>query len=236
MKILGLDASGPVCSVALMEDGAVLASAMQNAGLTHSQTLMPMVEAVLAAADCAPCQLDLIGCVAGPGSFTGVRIGVCTAKALAHAHNVPCAQLNALEVLAAGAFGFEGTICPILDARRGQVYCAAFEQKAGQAPRRIMEDGAMPLESFMELLPTEGLLMFVGDGVKLHGGAIGQRFPRRGLIAPAHRSQISAEVACALAQHGGSAADYNTLVPIYLRQSQAERERLAKEGGSVADA
>ena len=229
MTILGLDASGPACSAALMKDGVVLAAMQQNAGLTHSQTLMPMLEQVLCAANQDVASLDLIACVAGPGSFTGVRIGVCAAKALAHAHNIACVQINALEALAMDAYGFCGTICPMLDARRGQVYCASFRFEAGELPVREMADGAMALETYLDSLPKEGKLLFVGDGLKAHGGAVRTRLGDRALLAPPNRSQLTSSAACALAAAGGGVrTDYAGLSPIYLRQSQAERERLEK--------
>ena len=234
MTILALDSSGPVCSVALMRDGKIIAEAAQNNGLTHSQTLMPMLDGVLEAAAVAPGELELIACVAGPGSFTGVRIGVCAAKALAHAHNIPCAQLNALEVLAAGTFGFEGVVCPILDARRGQVYGAGFQCVQGDVPVRLMDDAALPLDAYMERLPKKERLLFVGDGVFVHGDRVLATLGERALIAPPHRSQLSAATACVLAAAGaGVRTDYLGLMPLYLRQSQAERERLANEGKRV---
>lgn len=229
MTILALDASGPVCSVALMRDGVILAEASQNNGLTHSEVLMPMLDHVMEAAGLRVDAVDAVACVAGPGSFTGVRIGVCAAKALAHAHGMPCVQLDALEVLAMGAFGFEGTICPMLDARRGQVYCAAFRFAEGDRPRRVLDDGAMALEDYLKLLPEEGRLLFVGDGVKAHGDRVRALMGDRAMVAPAHRSQLSAGAACQLAAVGGGVrTDYLGLQPIYLRLSQAERERLGK--------
>lgn len=239
MNVLTLDASGPVAGVALMRDGVLLYEANQNVGLTHSETLMPMLDAALQAAGIKPSELDLIGCVAGPGSFTGVRISVCTAKALAHAHNIRCAQLDALEVLAMGAFGFEGTICPILDARRGQVYAAAFRFVQGELPERLLPDQALALEDFLSQLPKQGRLLFVGDGVGAHGPSILSMPGGRALIAPSHLSGLRAAAGCQLALKKEDAhTDYLGLRPIYLRLSQAERERLerAAENGETPHA
>lgn len=238
MNILTLDASGPVCGVALMKDGVLVYEASVNVGLTHSETLMPMLDTALTTAGISVDQLDLIGCVAGPGSFTGVRIGVCAAKALAHAYNIPCAQLNALEVLAMGAYPVADTICPILDARRDQVYGAAFSfGETGELPIRLMDDVAMKLTDFLELLPKQGRLLFVGDGVKVHAEKIIQQLGNRARISASHVSGIRAGAGCALAERRPELrTDYLGLMPIYLRASQAERERAAREEAKQKEA
>lgn len=231
MKILAVDTSGPVAGAALYEDGALTHEILANHGLTHSQTIMPMVDDALSAAGLRPKDVDLFAAVAGPGSFTGVRIGVGTVKALAHAVQKPCLGLDALEVLAMGASGFEGTVCPILDARRGQVYCAAFDAaQIGARPVRLLPDRAVALEEFLGTLPEKGRLLFLGDGLKVHMEAVRRALGERALRAPAHMASIRPGAACALAALMESEKiDYMKLQPIYLRASQAERERLARE-------
>jgi tRNA threonylcarbamoyladenosine biosynthesis protein TsaB len=231
MKILAVDTSGPVAGAALYEDGALTHEILANHGLTHSQTIMPMVDDALSAAGLRPKDVDLFAAVAGPGSFTGVRIGVGTVKALAHAVQKPCLGLDALEVLAMGASGFEGTVCPILDARRGQVYCAAFDAaQIGARPVRLLPDRAVALEEFLGTLPEKGRLLFLGDGLKVHMEAVRRALGDRALRAPAHMASIRPGAACALAALMESEKiDYMELQPIYLRASQAERERLARE-------
>lgn len=231
MKILAVDTSGPVAGAALYEDGALTHEILANHGLTHSQTIMPMVDDALSAAGLRPKDVDLFAAVAGPGSFTGVRIGVGTVKALAHAVQKPCLGLDALEVLAMGASGFEGTVCPILDARRGQVYCAAFDAaQIGARPVRLLPDRAVALEEFLGTLPEKGRLLFLGDGLKVHMEAVRRALGERALRAPAHMASIRPGAACALAALMESEKiDYMELQPIYLRASQAERERLARE-------
>ena len=118
-----------------MSGGRIVHSIALNHGLTHSEALMPAVDAAMRASGLTCADIDAFAAVAGPGSFTGVRIGVCTAKGLAHAAGKPCAAVDALEALAMNFYGFGGLVCPILDARRGQVYCALFDASGGM-PRR----------------------------------------------------------------------------------------------------
>ena len=143
MRILAIDTSGPVASAAVWEDGVVRAEMVLNVGLTHSQTIMPAVDAVLRACDWTCADMDVFAAVAGPGSFTGVRIGVCAVKGMAHALAKPCVQVHALEALAMQARGFAGAICPILDARRDQVYSAAFRFEQGFAAKNFARRGAI---------------------------------------------------------------------------------------------
>lgn len=226
--VLAIDTSGPVAGCAVMAGGRVVHIVAMNHGLTHSETIMPAVDAALTGAGISCRDVDVFAAVAGPGSFTGVRIGVCAAKGLAHAVGKPCAAVHALEALAMNFYGFDGLCCPILDARRAQVYCAAFDM-AGGMPQRALEDAAEPLTDFLARLPEGRRLMFVGDGVPVHGEAIRQTLGERALIAPAHLRDLRADAACLLA-----AARPDTWVspaalrPIYLRAPQAVRERERK--------
>ena len=145
MKLLAIDTSGPVCGVAILVNGAIAYEAATVNKMTHSVNLLPMIDEACQATGLTIAQLDRIACVTGPGSFTGVRIGVSTVKGLAHAHNTPCVAVDALEAMAAGAGAFDGVICPIQDARAGQVYGAAF--RAGMSrPERLMDDIPLKLE------------------------------------------------------------------------------------------
>ena len=170
MNVLAIDTSGPVAGCAVLADGRVVHLVAMNHGLTHSETIMPAVDAALSAAGLACGEIDVFAAVAGPGSFTGVRIGVCAAKGLAHAANVPCALVNELEALAMNFPGFRGTVAPLLDARRSQAYCAAFDLSEG-TPRRLMEVRALPIEALLEALPEEGDVLFLGDGLDAFLGA-----------------------------------------------------------------
>ncbi len=229
MKILALDTSGPVAGAALMEDGVITHEVMASHGLTHSQTAMPMIDQCLSAAGITAKEIDLFAAVAGPGSFTGVRIGVCAVRALAHAWGKPALSIDSLETLAMNGFGFDGVICPILDARRGQVYCAAFRFREGQLPERIMEDGAMALTEFLEKLPNDEKCLFLGDGLKVHFPAAKAALGDHAVAAPSHMAYIRPSAACEIASvRAGEAKGCMELTPIYLRAPQAERERNAR--------
>jgi len=229
MKILALDTSGPVAGAALMEDGVITHEVMASHGLTHSQTAMPMIDQCLSAANLTAKDVDLFAAVAGPGSFTGVRIGVCAVRAMAHAWNKPAVSIDSLEALAMNGFGFHGIICPILDARRGQVYCAAFRFEEGRLPVRIFPDEAMALTEFLKKLPENEKCLFLGDGLKVHFPAVSAILGERAVAAPSHMAYIRPAAACEIALHrADEAKNCMELLPIYLRAPQAERERNAR--------
>lgn len=229
MNILMIDTSGPACGVAIVRDGRRVYEAALEGGMTHSQRLMPMVDAALSMAGMTTADVDLFGAVVGPGSFTGVRIGVSTVKALSHAADKPCVGVDALEALAMNACEFDGVICPILDARAQQVYGAIFE--GGMPPRRLLEDTAEKLNLFLERVKETGKrALFVGDGVAAYEKAIAERLGEKAVFAPAQHAGLRAMCAAMLAHHAADTAqDYITLLPLYLRAPQAERERAARE-------
>ena len=223
--VLAIDTSGPVAGCAVLKDGRIVHQVAMNHGLTHSETIMPAVDAALEASSLACADVDVFAAVAGPGSFTGVRIGVCAAKGLAHGAGKPCCAVHALEALAMNGYGFDGLCCPILDARRGQVYCAAFDT-AGGLPVRTLPDAAEPLADFLAKLPKDRRLLFVGDGVPLHANAVRDALGGRALIAPASLRDLRADAACVLAAlRPETWVEAAALRPIYLRAPQAERER-----------
>ena len=235
LNILAVDTSGPVAGCAVMRDGLIAYTAALRVGLTHSQTILPAVDAALRATGLRCEDMDAFAAVTGPGSFTGVRIGVCMVKGFAHAVNKPCCAVNALEALAMNVVGFAGLVCPILDARRSQVYCAAFDTSSGR-PVRMLEDAALPLEAFLRALPSDKRLAFVGDGVPVHGAAIRAALGERAVILPPNLSDLRADAACVLAAERRDAwIEPARLEPYYLRAPQAERERdarLKKEAGA----
>ena len=225
MNIVAIDTSGPTASCAVMRDGEIIHSVFLNQGLTHSETIMPALDEAMTSAQIDCSQVDAFAAVAGPGSFTGVRIGVCAVKGLAHAHNTPCASVDALEALAMNVIGFDGIACPILDARRGQVYCAAFDVH-GELPVRVLPDQALELNAYLAQLPQDRRLIFVGDGLRVHADAILRALGDRAVIAEANLRNLRAEAACMLANaHRDQWMEARKLVPIYLRAPQAERER-----------
>lgn len=230
MNIVAIDTSGPLASCAVMKDGAIVHMIVMNQGLTHSETIMPALDDAMRASGLSCKDVDCFACVAGPGSFTGVRIGVCAAKGLAHAWNKPCASVDALEALAMNVQGFDGIACPILDARRNQVYCAAFDMKNG-LPQRVLEDEAIEIGAFLEKLPRDRRLIFLGDGLRVHADRIRETLPDV-LLAPANMRELRADAACLLADARQDAwMEARLLTPIYLRIPQAERERNARLKG-----
>ena len=232
MNIVAMDTSGPLASCAVYRDGEIIHMTAMNQGLTHSETIMPALDESMRAANLSCRDVDCFACVAGPGSFTGVRIGVCAVKGLAHAWNKPCARIDALECLAMNYQHFDGIACTILDARRNQVYCAAFDMKNG-LPERILPDDAMEIGAFLEKLPRDRRLVFLGDGLKVHAKRIAEELPEA-VIAPANLRSLRADAACLLAAAKQDEwMQERLLTPIYLRIPQAERERNARLNGET---
>ena len=227
MNILAIDTSGPVAGCAVMADGRITCTIAMNQGLTHSETIMPAVDDALTASGLTCRDIDVFAAVAGPGSFTGVRIGVCAVKGLAHGVGKPCARVHALEALSMNFYGFDGLCCPILDARRGQVYCAAYDMKDG-LPAPVLSPDALPLTDFIGRLPADRRLVFVGDGVPAYGDQVKALLGERALIAPENLCSLRPDAACVLAAaHPDQWMEARRLTPIYLRAPQAERERKA---------
>lgn len=235
MNIVAIDTSGPLASCAVMKDGVIVHMIVMNQGLTHSETIMPALDDAMRASGLNCSEVDAFAAVAGPGSFTGVRIGICAVKGLAHAYNKPCVGIDALEALAMNVQGFDGIACPILDARRSQVYCAAFDMQNGM-PLRICDDDAVSLDEFLKRLPQDRRLFFLGDGLRVHAQKIAELLGPRALIAPANMAQLHADAACLLAElRRESWMEARYLKPLYLRVPQAERERSARLEQEKAD-
>ena len=231
MKILALETSAKAVSCALYEDGKRLAFSFQNSGLTHSCTLMPMVDDMLRNCECDKHSIDVIACAAGPGSFTGLRIGIAATKGLAWGLEKPCAGVSTLEAMAAQMGGTMDTVVAVMDARRNQVYNALFRAEGG-ALTRLTEDRAIALEELGKDLENEKNPVFlVGDGSNLCYNTLKEALPNL-VLPPEHRMhQRAAGVGLVAAEMiaRGEPGDAATLEPNYLRLSQAERERLARE-------
>ncbi len=228
MILLFLDTSGPSAGVALMEDGVVRYEAMTVNAFTHSQSILPMTEEAFRRTGLSLEGVDYLAVTAGPGSFTGVRIGVSTVKGLAHALNKPCVAVDALEAMAAGVQPFSGVICPIQDARAGQVYGAAFQ---GETLARLLPDQPLKLEEFLDQAGALGeRLLFLGDGMPVHRERIAAMMGERALFAPPHLAFLRPAAAAALAwEKRDEAVDYLSLEPLYLRAPSAERQKNLKE-------
>lgn len=231
MKILALESSATACSVALCEDEKLIAQTFQNSGLTHSRTLMPMVDSLLTQCGQSMDDVDVVAVAAGPGSFTGLRIGVSTAKGLAWAGEKPCAPCSTLESMAWQLAHVDGIIIAAMDARRNQVYNAVFRGENGQL-ERLSPDRAIALaELEEELKKLPGPKILVGDGAQLCYNEWQERIPDLRL-APVHlRAQTAWGVARAALElaRKDELIPGEELVPVYHRLSQAERERLEKE-------
>ncbi len=230
MKILALETSAVTASAAVTEDERLLSQSFQNSGLTHSATLMPMVSDLLKNTGLALKDMDVIAVAAGPGSFTGVRIGVAAAKGLAWPEDKPCAPCSTLESMAWQCAHVGGEICAAMDARRNQVYCARFRAEGG-ALIRLTEDRAMGLDELAaEVRAAAALQALVGDGAHLVRAALeGQGLPCA-LMPPHLLYQTAWGVArCALElARGGGLISAAAMAPSYHRLSQAERERLER--------
>lgn len=226
MILLAIDTSGPVAGTAVLENGRVRYEGMAVNKMTHSESIMPMVEEALLRTGLQKEQLTHLAVTVGPGSFTGVRIGVTAVKAMSHALNIPCVAVDALEATALGIDSPGEVICPIQDARVQQVYGAAF--RGGE---RLMEDRALKLDEYLSALGGLGeRFVFTGDGVAVYREKIAETLGERARFAPAHLSYLRpAAVACLGARDADRAVDYLTFQPMYLRAPQAERERAARE-------
>ena len=227
MLILAFESSAKAASVALVKDGKLLSQSSQVSGLTHSRTLLPMAEDMLKNAELSIKNVDAFAVAHGPGSFTGIRIGVSAVKGLAWAADKPCVGVSTLEAMAWHGVSAGGYVCPVMDARRNQVYNAIFKIENGK-PVRVTEDRAIALSELKEELLALGEKVFlVGDGTEMTARYLdAENIPYT--AAPENLLWQSAWAVAMAAQDKplGSADD---LVPVYLRLSQAERERLERE-------
>ena len=227
MQILAFETSAKAASVALMQDGKLLGESYQNTGLTHSQTLMVMAEDLLKQCGVEVSQLDAVAVANGPGSFTGIRIGVAVAKGFAWGAELPCCGTSTLASMAVGLGAWQGYVCPVMDARRGQVYNALFHVDCGKYTR-IRDDRAISLRDLAEDVKNFAEPIFlVGDGSILCYNALSEMIPAL-VLPPEHRMHQRATGVALEAQRMlqcGECTDAAGLVPNYLRLSQAERER-----------
>ena len=231
MLILAFETSAKAGSVALHDGKKLLGESYQNTGLTHSQTLLTMAEDLLKSCGFAPKDVTHVAVAAGPGSFTGVRIGVAAAKGFAWGGSLPCCGVSTLEAMALQMGVYRGYICPVMDARRSQVYNALFRAVDGKV-ERICQDRAIALQDLAEELKNlEEPIFLVGDGSLLCYNTLVEAVAH--LVCPGeHRMhQRAGGVALAALEQisRGETGDAASLSPNYLRLSQAERERLEKE-------
>lgn len=240
MKILALDSSGLVASVAIMEDDNLIAEYTIQYKKTHSQTLLPMLDEIKKMIDLDLSSIDAIAVAAGPGSFTGLRIGSATAKGLGFALQKPLIAIPTIEALAYNMYGTHQLVCPIMDARRGQVYTGAYVflesdeiNTFGTVQydlQTVIPQCATTMDEMIERLNGLGKkVVFVGDGIPVFAEKLQSNMKVPYHLAPAHRNRQSAASVAALAQiyyRLGKVQTAEEHEPEYLRLSQAERERM----------
>ena len=227
MKLLAFESSAKAAGTALLSDGCLLAEYMQNSGQTHSRTLMELAKNMLSGCDLTPQDIDAVAVAAGPGSFTGVRIGMACAKGFAWGLQLPLYGVSTLEAMTRGAAYADGIYCACMDARKQQIYNAVFSLQAGKLTR-LTDDRAIAIDALVpELSEGAGPIYLLGDGAKLVFDTLKEEnLPLR--LLPEHlRQQRASGVALTAMEKiaAGEPADAAALTPNYLRQAQAERTR-----------
>lgn len=233
MKILGVDSSGMVASVAIVENDIVVAEYSVNHKKTHSQTLLPMIDEIIKMTDTKLEEIDAIAVAAGPGSFTGLRIGAATVKGLAMAIDKPIVSVPTCHGLAYNLMGTEGIICPIMDARRNQVYTGIYESVDGKL-NVICDQDALEIKELVDRLnEMNQKVTFLGDGVPVYSDTIKENIKCPYVFAGANMNRQRAASVATLGMEYFEAGMFESAdehKPIYLRKSQAEREREEKAG------
>lgn len=232
MKILALDSSGLVASVAIAEDDNLLAEYTVNYKKTHSQTLLPMLDEISTMIELDLDTIDAVAVAAGPGSFTGLRIGSATAKGLGLALNKPLIGIPTVEGLAYNLYDVPGIICPIMDARRKQVYTGIYKFENHEM-LTVEDQMAIGVEELIEKLNAQKCqVIFLGDGVSVYKEIIEEKLEVPYTFAPLHMSKQRAGAIAALGMKyykSGKIQNATEHQPDYLRVSQAERERAERE-------
>lgn len=232
MLTLALESSAKAASAALCDGDELIAQSIQTSGLTHSRTLLPMAEDLLKNSDYKLSDLELIAVAHGPGSFTGIRIGVSTAKGLAWAMEIPACGVSTLGAMAWHGVGSpeETIICPVMDARRNEVYNALFDIEKDGGPQRCCPDRAIPLEDLgRELRESSRPVLLIGDGGNLARNYLTENgFDPQRLRIPSELYLNQSAWAVAMEAQRSESYSSQELIPVYLRLSQAERERQEK--------
>lgn len=234
MRILGIESSSLVASVAIVEDETTMAEYTVNFKKTHSQTLLPMIDEMVKLLETDLSTVDAIAVSGGPGSFTGLRIGSATAKGLGLALHKPLIHVPTLDATAYNLYGTEALICPIMDARRNQVYTGIYRFR--ESFEIVHGQDAMDIDELIGILNSMGEpVIFLGDGVPVFRSRIEETLTVRALFAPAHVNRQRASAVAALGAVYFKEGKTETAMehkPDYLRKSQAEREREEREGKS----
>jgi len=233
MKALAIDTSTSVAGIAMVDEQGLLAEYMQNDRKTHSQKLVPMLQELLDSMKMTLADVDIFAAVTGPGSFTGLRIGVTTIKALAYAARKPVAGITSLDALANAVAAAEGTIiCPLMDARNNQVYTALYKFQNGLASNISGYIGVHVSELVRQIEEKNATVIFTGDGAALHRDFLKIELGDSCIFMPdislQRMAAPAARMALSLALRGETVS-CNELTPFYLRPSQAEREFAKKQ-------
>lgn len=228
LKILAVESSAKCCSTAVVEDGTIVSEFYTDAGLTHSQTLMQMVDAVLSCAKISLASIDALAVANGPGSFTGIRIGIAAVKGLAQSCDIKCFGVSTLEAMAYSFLGEDCTVCAVMDARRDQVYTALFDIKENRVIR-LSADSAVSVIDLKEILSDisqKSKITLVGDGVDVYYETLAEDNPYvvKALNPLRYQRAYGVAMAAFSSWPNNECSSYETLQPVYLRAPQAERE------------
>lgn len=229
MKVLAIDSSSVVAGVAILNGDQLLYEVYHHHKRNHSEILMPLVEEALHACDMMPCDIDLFAVSGGPGSFTGLRIGISTIKGLAQAVDKPVAAVSTLDAMAWNIVSPGSLICPIMDARHNQVYTSLYRWE-GEECNRKMPYLAISVKELIEKLNSYSEpIRFVGDGIPAYKNQLVEAMGKSALFAPYYLAYQRASIVAFLGQKealAGKTIHYRDLAPFYLRQSQAEQKRM----------
>ncbi len=228
MRILAVESSAKCCSAAVIEDGRLVSEFYTDAGLTHSQTLMQMVDGVLTSAGLSLSSIDALAVAKGPGSFTGIRIGIAVVKGLAQSLNIKCYGVSTLEAMAYSFIGEDCTVCAVMDARREQVYTALFNVKEDKVIR-LSADSAITVVDLKEILSDisqKSKIVLVGDGSDIYYDTLveGNPYVVKALYPMRYQRAYGVAMAVLSSLSSNMSSSFETLQPVYLRAPQAERE------------
>ena len=227
MKVLVADTSSSVCAVGVFEDDVLICKNELDNGKTHSENFMPLVEKTLNDAGLKLDDVEYLAVVVGPGSFTGIRIGVASCKAMTEFKGLKVVPVYSLDSLAANEFGKASVICSMIDARNNQVYCGVYDGEINKLEEYMADD----VEAVLDVLKKYDDIVFVGDGAVLHESVIREKLVGKKLEISCNNKQ-NAESLGKIAYKkikNGEFTDADSVVPVYLRKSQAERMKDAKE-------
>ena len=238
MKIIGIESASLTASAAILDENSLIAEYTMNYKLTHSQTLLPMIAEIVERTALDWEEVSAIAVSGGPGSFTGLRIGVATAKGLGLARKIPVVHVPTLDAMAYSFCGYEGLVCPMLDARRGQVFTGLYRVK--DSFEVVKESQAADLKEWLQMLNEMGEpVMLLGDGTAAGVAVIRECLTIPYRIAPAHLNTARAASVAALGMklfQKGKAVDAAEIAPEYLRVTQAERVRAEKLAAAASEA